>query len=299
MKLNSIQFLRAVAVILVVYDHSIVLQMMYSVSWQQNFHHLKTFGCIGVDIFFVLSGFIITYVANKHVGVVQGSQFLIKRFWRINPVYYIACFLGLFVYLLQLWVTKIPIVNLLKQTISSFADSILIVPTARDINSYSPLPALTVGWTLAFEWLFYLLCFILILCKIKHKTLALSGIILLLVLSGILLNPADLRFIFLTNPIMLEFVLGVIICHLYLKFEKTPVYVGTVCLGTGLITYIILIIVGFGDVWQHISVIGGSVSLTRFIIWGIPSSFIVAGCVFLEKNGRLPKLFNNKWAQIT
>jgi exopolysaccharide production protein ExoZ len=296
MKLNSIQFLRAVATLLVVYNHSIILQKIYSVSWQQNFFHLETFGCIGVDLFFVISGFIITYVANNYVGLKKGMHFLMKRFWRINPIYYIACLLCLVVYLLQLWANKIPIESSLKNTISSFTDSILIIPTAEHINLYTPL--LAVGWTLAFEWLFYLFFFILILCKAKHKTLLLPCLILLSVACGLLLHSNDLRLIFLTNPIMLEFVLGVIICQLFLKCKKIPVYIGVGCLGAGLISYILLIIFGFGNVSYHISVIVGKVSATRFLIWGIPSSLIVAGCLFLDKNGRLNRLFNNKLAML-
>jgi exopolysaccharide production protein ExoZ len=296
MKLNSIQFLRAIASLLVVYNHSIILQMMYSVSWQQNFYHLKTIGCIGVDLFFVISGFIITYVADKYVGLTQGVNFLLKRFWRINPIYYIACVLCLTVYFLQLWANKLPISSSLYKTISSLTDSILIFPTADNINMYSPL--LTVGWTLAFEWLFYLLFFLTILCRVKYKALLLSGIISLLITSGLLLKPTDLRFVFLTNPILLEFILGVIICQLYLKCKKIPVYVGVACLVVGFTSYLLLIIFGFGNVSYHMLVITAKVSLMRFIIWGIPSSFIVAGCIFLDKHGWLSSLFNNKWAQL-
>jgi exopolysaccharide production protein ExoZ len=146
--------------------------------------------------------------------------------------------------------------------------------------------------------LFYLFFFILILCKAKHKTLLLPCLILLSVACGLLLHSNDLRLIFLTNPIMLEFVLGVIICQLFLKCKKIPVYIGVGCLGAGLISYILLIIFGFGNVSYHISVIVGKVSATRFLIWGIPSSLIVAGCLFLDKNGRLNRLFNNKLAML-
>src|SRR4051812_12308594 len=89
MRLNSIQFLRALAVLLVVYVHA-ADKHLSAASFQQNFYFLKNFGAIGVDIFFNISGFIISYVASKYMGLWEGLGFLKKRFFRINPVYYLA-----------------------------------------------------------------------------------------------------------------------------------------------------------------------------------------------------------------
>ncbi|MDP4247265.1 MAG: acyltransferase family protein, partial [Bacteroidota bacterium] len=89
MKYQSIQFLRAMAALFVVYAHSIDLQMKYAISGEQHFFHLQNFGAIGVDIFFILSGFIISYTARSDSGLKAGRRFLLKRFLRINPVYYI------------------------------------------------------------------------------------------------------------------------------------------------------------------------------------------------------------------
>lgn len=294
MKLNSIQFLRAVAALLVVYEHSMDVTNRYGASWQQKFYYLDNFGCIGVDLFFVISGFIITYVANKYIGATQGLQFLAKRFVRINPVYYIATLFFLGAYLLQLQANKIPLASSFNQTMSSLMDTILIVPTADKLSSFSPL--LSVGWTLSFEWLFYILFFLLILCNIKRKTLFLPGLILSLIVVGQLLKPKDLRIQFITNPIMLEFILGVIICQLHFQVKKIPVWIGTILLSLGVISYLLLIRLGYGNVWYYLDAISGNSSINKFMLWGIPSGCIVAGCVFLERNGKLNKLWNNKWA---
>jgi len=281
MKLNSIQFLRAVAALLVVYEHSMDVANQYGSSWQQKFYHLDNFGCIGVDLFFVISGFIITYVANKYIGASQGIHFLAKRFVRINPVYYIATGLFLGLYKLQLQVNHIPFAKDFNQTMSSLMDSILVVPTSGDIESFNPL--LIVGWTLAFEWLFYAFFFILILCNIQRKTLFLPGIILILIVLGQTFRPRDLRLTFLTNPIMLEFILGVIICQWHVHSKKIPVIIGAACLSIGIIGYMLLIRFGFGYVYYFLQTIDGTRSINRFLIWGISSSCIVAGCVILEK----------------
>jgi peptidoglycan/LPS O-acetylase OafA/YrhL len=288
MKLNSIQFLRAVAAILVVYEHSMNVQVVYNVSAEQNFFHLRHFACIGVDLFFVISGFIITYIANKYNGYSQGLYFLAKRFCRINPVYYLATLIYFAATTLR---TGIPSVN---GTLLQAANSILIFPTTAFIGSFSPL--LIVGWTLAFEWFFYMLFFSSILLKIKRKAFYMLGIIGTLVLIGRILHFYDLRLIFITNPMMLEFLLGIIICYSYLYIKRIPAFTGSILLGFGLIAYILMIILGHGDVWNYYQILSGNQSFNRFLYWGIPSSLIVAGSVIMEKNGKLTSAWLNQYS---
>lgn len=291
MKLNSIQFLRAVAALLVVYEHSLMVQKMFSISSEQNFFYLDHFGCIGVDLFFVISGFIIMYVANSYEGLSQGFYFLAKRFCRINPVYYIATLCLLAIIIFRLEVDK-SISASFEDIGKKLSDSILIFPTTDTVDSYSPL--LIVGWTLAFEWLFYIIFFSLILLKIKRKTLFLAGIIGCLVILGRILHFNDLRLIFFTNPIIMEFLLGIVICYSYLNIKRIPAFVGSIFLSTGIVGYLLLIVFGFGDVWLFKLTLSGDQSFNRFLFWGIPSSFIVAGSVILEKAGKLNSLWSNK-----
>lgn len=294
MRVNSIQFLRAVAALLVVYEHSMDVANRYGVSWQQKFYHLDNFGCIGVDLFFVISGFIITYVAHKYSGPDDGFHFLKKRFNRINPIYYIATLVCLVVYLIQAKIYNVPSFLYTNRLIGSSVDALLIVPTSGYIKSFSPL--LIVGWTLSFEWLFYLIFFGLIYFNAKRKLILLPLSILLLVGIGQIVKPDDLRIQFITNPIMLEFILGVIICHIHIRFSRIPAWIGGALLIVGLASYWLLIRFGYGNVWFYLDAITGKGSLNKFLLWGIPSGFIVAGCVFLEKNGHLAKLFSNRLA---
>lgn len=294
MKLNSIQFLRAVAATLVVYQHFVNQGAANVESWQKNFYHLKNFGCIGVDLFFVISGFIIMYVANEYTGVRSGFHFLLKRFIRINPIYYIATLLFLLALLIinELGYPN-NYVSSYQKIITSLVDTLLIIPTVGDVESFSPF--LLVGWTLSFEWCFYLLFFLLILCGVQRKTLFLIILLPLLSILAYFIKPSDFRLIFLTNPILLEFLMGVIICSIYLKKVSIPTYIGVICLFLGIISYILLIIFGFGDVWNYYGVLGGFLSLQRFLLWGLPSTLIVAGCVFLEKNKVFNRVWNNHW----
>jgi peptidoglycan/LPS O-acetylase OafA/YrhL len=268
------------------------VQINYGISWQQRFYHLDGFGCIGVDLFFVISGFIITYVAGKYLGIDEGLFFVEKRFWRINPVYFIATLVCLGVNLLQMTITHTMTSSPIIKIIGSLFDTLLIVPYSESIRSFKPL--LIVGWTLSFEWLFYIIFFLLIAGNVRRKTIALLIIFILLISAGQLINPRDLRLQFLTNPILLEFLLGVLICHLYTKGAKIPVWTAIFCLSIGLVSYMSLIRFGYGNVWYYLGTINGKASLHKFLIWGIPSACVMFGFVFLEKNGLFRRLFDNK-----
>lgn len=296
MKLNSIQFLRAVAVLLIVYAGSMDLQMQFSWSNQQDFYHLQKFGAIGIDLFFVISGFIITYSSYNYTGAAQGARFLTKRFFRINPVYYITSLVFFGVALIQGWKDNSSIQ--IDKTINSAIDTMLIIPSSGDVHSYKPM--LDIGWPLSFGWLFYILFFLLILSKTRYKVLFMGIILTGLVALGYLKKTIDYRIIFITNPIILEFLLGVLIAWLYLRIKTILKFIPTTCILIALLSYIALIAysnnVPISDkIWN----LYGFVGMRRFLIWGIPSAFLVAGCLFMEKNNQLARLWNNKWLQLT
>jgi peptidoglycan/LPS O-acetylase OafA/YrhL len=94
---------------------------------------------------------------------------------------------------------------------------------------------------------------------------------------------------------MLEFLLGCIICYIYLTIKTIPAYIGYSCLLIGVFSYIFFLIHGFGKIYHYEATLNGSLSLDRAILWGIPSSLIVAGCVILEKNRRFTFMWNNQF----
>jgi exopolysaccharide production protein ExoZ len=295
-KINSIQFLRAFAALLVAYHHSIQCQMEFSKSAQQSFFHLWNFGTIGVDIFFVVSGFIISYANASNSGAMQATNFLIKRFIRINPAYYIASMMLMIVLIVKVWTTEgISDVSLDKLA-NSFADTVLIIPAFEAIQEY--MPFIIAGWTLGFEWFFYFLFFLLIVFKVKNKALLLSAIILLLVTIGQLFRPTGYQIVFSTNSILLEFILGIVIYTWYAKAKIVSTSVSLGLLLIGIIGFICLIIFGFGYVWSYSMVLMNKLSLERFLLFGIPSAAIVAGCLFLEKALKLQWLWNSKLTNI-
>ena len=87
-QIYSIQLLRAIAVSLVVYAHSIDLaQYLQLNSFQASYKYLQNFGAIGVDIFFIISGFIMVYVTTHIDSFAKIKIFFTKRLIRLFALY--------------------------------------------------------------------------------------------------------------------------------------------------------------------------------------------------------------------
>jgi len=284
MKFKSIQLLRAVAVLLVVYAHSIdgVMRVSSSPAAQAHFFYLQNFGAIGVDIFFVISGFIMAYVTKELAGWRDSMSFLIKRFIRIYPLYVLM---------------NIPLIMLFhpgyRKIIRSFT-LIFLFDHGTGTKSY----IIPVAWTLAYEITFYIIVAIII--GISRNNIALKCIVFLigLVLTGLIFHPTDLRLHMFTNSILLEFVLGLIIGWAYIdkiQIQKSLTKLLVIVVFTW---YLILIIAGFGFISEEQYTRDGSLSLKRVLIWGIPSSLLVFSAVFSENRASLKKISHNKLIQL-
>ena len=152
-----------------------------------------------------------------------------------------------------------------------------------DRTYYTPT-LLFQAWTLSFEWLFYLLFLVTILVRTSHRERLLTIITITLLIAGLFLHGADYRLQFITNPVLGEFMLGVLIygCWSRITVPK-PAAWALLLTGTGLC--IGEIIKGFGNVDNSVYTVDGSLAFTRLFWWGIPAALLVAGCLFLEKKG--------------
>ena len=154
----TIQASRAVAAIVVVMFHlggTIALDKYFGLA---VFSKLFAFGHAGVDFFFVLSGFIITYVHWHDFGKPERLlSYLRKRAVRIYPAYWMVFFLvcvGAYVYPgLRDSVPSDPLL-LLK--------SLALVPQDKLAVGGTGAPVVVVAWSLQYEWLFYALMAIFI-----------------------------------------------------------------------------------------------------------------------------------------
>lgn len=271
MKLISIQYLRALAILLVVHCHAIDIQMKFGVSHQQNFYYLQNIGAIGVDIFFVISGFIIAYITQRAAGFGDAFKFIKKRFVRINPPYY----------LVSLFVLVTFLVNH-RHFLKPLVKTLTILPVF-DFGEFFWVPFLFLGWTLSFEWLFYIIYAVLIALSVKNKNIILVAILGFLTLLGLLISSNIIQVVFITNPIIWEFCFGVLIAYLVKNFSLKISY-GRAFLLTGIALIALNIVYGYGEISEAAYILQGKYGWERVLLWGFPSAFVVYGALIIEKS---------------
>lgn len=207
----GIQSLRALGALLVVIFHATnaVRDRVDASAWQFNA------GMAGVDLFFVISGFIMVmatkqfWFSAENAGPSAANHFLRRRLIRIVPLYWMATTLKLAMVLL------IPSVAVNTQletwhTISSY----LFIP-AWNIN-HEAFPLLVPGWTLSFEMFFYLLFAGALLLR-KQPVYWLTPILLLLAIFGYTQSPVPYAVMTLLDWKLLEFGMGMWVALLILK----------------------------------------------------------------------------------
>jgi exopolysaccharide production protein ExoZ len=278
MHLKSIQMLRGLAALLVVYTHSISQMGIFAIGWQQRTPARISLGTFGVDLFFVISGFIIYLSAGPSSGRQASLSFLWHRFRRINPAYYVAVLVTV--------ITWIP--SLLRHRRLSLTGYQLLSWTVLLPFPGDPARALSQAWSLHFEWFFYLLFFLLILIRAQKKATLLCLLLgSLTVLGWLLQNHLAGVLLFYTDPLMLEFLLGVGIGVVYRN--ATPGKTTAICLllpGIGL--GLVLMLTGYVD-YQAVLPPPATVRYLHAFYWGTAAALVVAGCVFLEKQGSFPR----------
>ncbi|MES1156709.1 MAG: acyltransferase [Alphaproteobacteria bacterium] len=203
--LLSIQALRAVAALLVLVFH--VVQ-----TWRDDFglfaHNIFPVGANGVDIFFVISGFIMCYTTASP-DERSPFKFACKRVARIVPLYFA---LTLVVFALAGAKTA----SHTDTGIEGLVKSLLFIPYQRaDGNVY---PVLFLGWTLNYEMFFYLI-FTLALFVPRFAQRIVVAVMIALVASRLFIPPQGIAGHFYTNNIILDFVWG---CLLFGLWRKWP-----------------------------------------------------------------------------
>lgn len=139
--INTIQAIRAIAALMIMIFHSD--RIFSSFNWDSYINYVN-FGKYGVDIFFILSGFIITFIYKNNLENLWDFGF--KRIIRIYPVYLEVLIIGLFMIL-----SGLDFRNMSNNQIDFFGSIFLINPTNHDNL------ILSVAWTLSYEIWFYLI----------------------------------------------------------------------------------------------------------------------------------------------
>ncbi|MCV3737248.1 acyltransferase [Rhizobium sp. TRM96647] len=193
--LYGIQYLRAVAAIAVVLFHAA----------EKTGGHFAI-GAAGVDVFFVISGFIMWVITARRP--VTPLKFLSDRIVRIVPIYWLATMVMVAGALVGLFPN-------LELTAGHVVASLLFVPM-RSPSSGEIWPVLVQGWTLNFEMFFYLV-FALALLLPRARQLATVGVALAaLTIAGAFLSTDNALLLTYTRPIILEFAIGMVLGQLWL-----------------------------------------------------------------------------------
>jgi exopolysaccharide production protein ExoZ len=255
----SIQYLRAVAALLVVFYHA-----LYQIKEYQGLFEggIWRFGASGVDIFFVISGFImwVTTAARPTTPL----AFMRNRIIRIVPMYWIVT-LGLFA-LSSALPNAIMIVD---TTPGHLVRSLLFIPHPDPAQPERLWPLLLTGWTLNYEMFFYGILTCALLLPRRFMLPAVFAVFLGLTLAGfgdLAIGPA---MSFWTESIVMEFVAGMLVGRLYLGGRlslSTPVSAALVVAGGVLL----------------VAATPWAAPQTRLLAWGLPALMIVIGALSLE-----------------
>lgn len=245
-RLQGLQTLRALAALMVLVGHVLAEAEHYlatdlpgdAIPWTR-----------GVDIFFVISGFIIALSATRYRH--RPLAFLGRRALRVVPLYY------LFTTLMVVTLLLVP--GGAKDTAldpGQIVTSYLFLPFERHDGRIAPV--LSLGWTLNYEIFFYVLMALCLWLRRPFLGLAalLTGLASLSLVPG---KPVALTF--WSNPLILEFLFGIALAMLWqrgLRRHSAPL--ALLVLAAGMILLVLL----------------DQTGLPRFLAAGIPAVLIVA-----------------------
>jgi len=264
--LLGVQILRGIAAISVVFHHFGVQYQRYgSGTIDSEF----TLGAAGVDIFFVISGFIMIYITAKK-GL-SPRQFLGERIIRIAPLYWFYT-LGMVVALLS-----IPsFVKSSKFELSHTINSFFFIPDYHPVFEEHIWPLLIQGWSLNYEVFFYAVFALALVLSHRRRFTYLLVILVTLVLIGASFTHENPVLTTYTNPLILEFLGGAAVGKIYLAGGPPKPQLGR----TLVITSLLLFLLSTSELLQF----------GRVISWGIPSIMLLLGVLSLENDTSVQKL---------
>jgi len=249
----TIQYLRAVAAALIVFQHAMGIPAFI--------YYTAHFGTVGVDLFFMISGFIMWTTTRDNAR--GPGAFWLARTIRIVPLYWLFTA----AYVVAALVTPESFFNL-KLDPAHIVKSFLFVPATHP-NLGLAAPVLTLGWTLNYEAFFYLFFgFCLLIASLRARFIVLAAIFCALVALGAWLQPTAPILSSYLDPIMLEFLSGIILAILAPYLARCGVTLGALLIVIG--------VVWIGVVYAH------EWALSRLISHAIPSIMAVTGALMLE-----------------
>lgn len=215
MKLQSIQALRGIAALLVVMVHGAAFERILisenGLAEAPLIGGLFLNGYGGVDLFFVISGFIMVWVTQRAVpGVATSADFLFARFLRVYPMWWMAAGLmlayALNVQILSTLATGEIVEEPIRYSTSYLLKSFFLLPQLE-------FPVLAVGWTLIHEIYFYAVFAVLLLLPrtfLHWGLLVWGGLVVASSFAGLPAPTAENFLTLAVHPMTMEFIFGAI-----------------------------------------------------------------------------------------
>lgn len=233
-------------------------------------------GAIGVDIFFVISGYIMAMAINPlSQGPYAAKEFYTRRIIRIVPIYIVACF-GI-----ALWNKAI---FGSRPELLFFFRSLTLFPTV-DTNGVLVYPYLAPAWTLTFEMIFYAWIAGLLYFK-RYSIKSISAVLLLCATVGYFVKTKNALTATVIASINIEFLFGLWLFELQQKMNSQTF----ARLGKFLLLFILPVFIFVKNgvaadsdgVYQGMSILLGDLKFQRWFLWGLPAALIVWGLLSFE-----------------
>lgn len=272
---SSIQVLRGFAALAIVFFHISEMLLRYTdgAGFFCAISPVWHVGASGVDLFFIISGFVMVE-STRHMFQQQRASltFFIRRLIRIVPLYWFYTTLMLVLVLLPF--TLKSSVYSTVYTLKSF----LFIPALNPANSL-PLPLLPQGWTLWYEMYFYILFSLFLFFDRRILLPAIFFIFATSALAGTWFMTDNPVFEVITSPLLLEFALGCFLAHLtqtvHFSARTGKLFISLGCILLFLTQYL------------------PSAVDYRLLVWGGPAFLITLGFVYVEEKKALefPRYF--------
>ena len=263
-RLNSLDVSRGIAALMVVLYHA---NFLCSAARMKPFDSFFAFGDSGVDFFFVLSGFIMTWIHRKDWGKPKRlPNYLWRRFVRIYPTYWVATLLCATPLVLIPWVRSPD----LSSPWGFVLSNIFLTPSTH----YMIIPP---AWTLQHEVLFYSIFSLFML----NRSMAVIFIVLwatAISLACLIVGAMDFPLKFLLNPVNVEFPIGMLCAFMVkrLDYGKAVILLAVGCL--------LFFGSAIGHVRAHWFAIGSfGYPLNLVLAKGIGAGLIIMGMVTIER----------------
>ncbi|HEO8932587.1 TPA: acyltransferase [Serratia marcescens] len=197
-QINSVQILRGIAALVVILYHT----NHKTIHLGMQADNVFSWGEIGVDIFFIISGFIMMLVTEKQISKLK---FFKDRVTRIIPAYWTVTLIALIAFLLA------PSLVNSSGGETGVVQSFTLIKIPYDIKFL-----VQNGWTLTFEFFFYIiLAFFINQERVRKLGFSLLAFIIIDMLFATINKDAES---FLNDPIKYEFIFG---ASLYLILSGT------------------------------------------------------------------------------